>query len=88
MVEDKMQVVIYEGFPLIPDSVVIVETDGKYQASFVFNHHRTRLIVGFKKNTTMVDYLCTEMKQGFGNWDLAEFYRLGMIEFVKELPID
>lgn len=83
-----MQSVIYEGFPLTPDSVVIVETDGKYQASFIFQIHKTRLIVGFKKHVAMVDYLCSEMKRGFGTWDITEFYRLGMLEFVKELPTD
>ncbi len=88
MIYDGAGTIIYYDEPMTPTSFEYWMEDNQFEAICVFEDKPFDLHIRFHPGDFMVEFLCEEMQEGRGVWDIHEFHSLGIITIFKEIRKD
>lgn len=88
MIYDGAGTIIYYDEAMIPTSFKYWTKDGHIEAICVFKDKPFDLHLRFHPGDSMIEFLCEEMSEGRGTWDIHEFHSLGIITIYREIRKD
>ena len=84
MVYNGAGTIIYYDEVMTPSKFHYWFVEDHFEALCDFSYKPFDLYVKFHQNDSMIEFLCEEMSEGRGTWDIHEFMSLGIITHFLE----